>query len=498
MPPQREWMAWLIARPGLAIALIVAVHLAFLSAFYQPAISGPDTNGYMAQARLIAREGVTGIVVESPEQFVGSHWMPTTPGTYFGQYPPGLPAILAVPFHWLGPGAALWTNALLGSLTLLGVYLVGRTWAGPGWGLLAALLMAFNPVANQHAVEADAHTAVGFFLVWGLVFLTRWDRSGKIGWASAAGLCLGVVPTIRYPEALFGLVFAGFIALASKPARDRLISLTAFGLAALAPMLALFARNQYAFGAFWKTGYSVSGEQTAFSLGNFARHFVPYVFFLVIAGVFLVSISGVVGAWVLARRPETRRTALLLIGLVVPITALYMAYYWSAGSMSMRFLVPTFPLYALATVLWLQVMSGGEPVRARRYAKVLLGSTAAWGLALSIVGLWSLRSDNATLATITRAIQQAVPPGSIVIADDGLQQHLDFVGDWKLARARMVFGRGGGPPGMREEPKPKDADAPENQAKAVAFRDAIAAWATRDQQARAVYWVASADQIGTL
>jgi len=45
------------SRGSAPITLLVGVHFVFLALFFEPAISTPDANGYMAQARLIAREG---------------------------------------------------------------------------------------------------------------------------------------------------------------------------------------------------------------------------------------------------------------------------------------------------------------------------------------------------------------------------------------------------------------------------------------------------------
>jgi len=71
------------------IVILVVVHFLFLAFFVAPATSTPDANGYIAQARLIARQGRTDIVVESPAQYVGDHWMAVGEGRYYGQYPPG-------------------------------------------------------------------------------------------------------------------------------------------------------------------------------------------------------------------------------------------------------------------------------------------------------------------------------------------------------------------------------------------------------------------------
>ncbi len=473
--------------PG-AIALLVAVHLAFLAAFFAPAISTPDANGYLAQARLIARQGRTDIEVESPAQYVGDHWMSVAPGRYFGQYPPGLPAMIAVVFRPFGPLAALWVIPVLGSLSLLGLYLVVRVWVGRGWALLAGALMAVNPFANQHAMGADSHTAVGFFLIWALYAWIRWERSRAAGWMAVVGVCLGVIPSIRYAEALFLVPFAVIVVL-SPPRDGRWWRSVAAGvLCASVPLAALAIRNQTAFGAFWRTGYSVSGEQTGFGIGYFVRHAVPFLVMLLIMGVGIVFPVGVKGLIELSRRPDTRREGQLLAALIVPITLLYMAYYWHADSHSMRFLLPTFPLYTIAAVWLLKLQGETDPERARRWGRIVLGVTLAWGLPYSTFALSRLRSENRALAEVTRAIARHVPPGSIVIAQGGVQQHLDFVGDWRLA-PEEGFERDARParpvgPDRDESRPPPSALTPAERT--GAFRREIGRWAGASRQ---VFWL---------
>ncbi len=202
-----------------------------------------------AQARLIADEGRTDIVVESPSQYVGDHWMRVGEGHYYGQYPPGLPALLALVYRPLGPWASLWVIPLMGTLSLLALFLVVRDWLGPGWGLVAAALMAVNPFANAHALGADSHTAVCFFLMWGLLGYLRWEHMRSAWWAALAGFCLGMIPTIRYAEALFPVAVAVFVARGWRR-EDGNPALAAGVVCGALPMLALALRNQSAFGAF--------------------------------------------------------------------------------------------------------------------------------------------------------------------------------------------------------------------------------------------------------
>ncbi len=468
------------------IMILVAVHFLFLACFFAPAISTPDANGYMAQARLIARQGRTDFEVETPAQYVGDHWMAVAEGRFYGQYPPGLPALLAVVFRPFGWYPTLWVIPVLGSLSLLGLYLVVREWVGPGWALLAAGLMAVNPFANQHALGADSHTAVCFFLIWALHGLIRWERSRSPGWAAVVGLCLGLIPTIRYAESLFLIPFGVYVAF--SPPRDgrwwRSV-LAALGCASV-PLVALAVRNQEAFGAFWRTGYSVSGEQTGFGLGYFVRHAIPYLLMLLIMGVALVFPLGVKGMVELCKRPETRRRGYLLAGLVLPITLLYMAYYWGADPNSMRFLLPTYALYTIAAVWLLQLRSETEPERARKWVKILLGVTLLWGLPYSVFALHRLKRENMAIAEVTRVVEDHVEPGSVLIAQSGLLQHLDYRGDWRLApaeafdrQARPLGPRG---PGADRKSRPEDGLTPAERTRS--FRRDLARWAG---DARKVY-----------
>jgi 4-amino-4-deoxy-L-arabinose transferase-like glycosyltransferase len=504
-----------------AICLLMLAHFAFLAIFFEPAISTPDANGYLAQARLIAENGRSDIVVENPAQYVGDHWMKVADGHYYGQYPPGLPAVLAVVYDWISPNASLWVIPVMGTLSLLATFLVVREWAGPVWGFIAAVLMFFNPYANAHALGADSHTAVCFFLLWGLYGLVRWERSKAAGWAVLAGLCLGMIPTIRYAEALFIIASAIFVLMVWRPS-DGFRSLIAGIVAACVPMGALAIRNQKAFGAFWRTGYSVSGEQTGFAISYFVRYALPYIAMLFGIGVFVVWIFGLRGLAKLTRNRETWKRGLLLVLLIAPVTLLYFAYYFPANPKNMRFFLPTFYIYAIAACYSLSIDMRNDPQRAVKYSKWILILNTLWGLPFSIAELIPLKRDNAQLASITRQLQSAVKPGSILIAQRGIQQHLDFVGGWKLAplegfyrqpRPDRPLGphmfenggpgmRPGRPPEMqpedradrRPEARPEQGEQARNE-RANAFRNDLVAWANGQRE---IILVTSSDELKTM
>ncbi len=426
----------------VAALLVVVIHFVFIMTYFEPAISTPDANGYFAQAKLIADEHRTYFETESVLQYVGIHWLKTVDNKYFSRYPPGFPVILAIVFRIFGPEAALLVNPLMASLSLFALFLVCRLWIGEWWGILAAALMAFNPVANQHALAGDSHTATLFFLIWALFFISRWAKTYSLWWAFAAGLFIGIIPAIRYPEALFVFAFVIFVLMNLRGDRAAWRSLIAGVIGFAIPFGALCIRNHLAFGAFWKTGYGVTVEEAVFGWNYFISHSLQYLQKLQSEGSGLLFGPGLVGIAVLCVRRDTWKRGVLLAALVIPVSLLYMSYFWPADSASMRFLLPTFFIYSIAGVWLLQMLAEDHRRAAWAGSAVLLFVTVCWGLPMSIQSMQRLEYPNAALAQITRTLKNHVEPGSIVIANKAINQHIDFAGNWRLADDSILMRSG--------------------------------------------------------
>ena len=81
---------------------------------------------------------------------------------------------------------------------------------------------------RKHLHTVAVFLTVGaFFLVWGLVFLARWSKTYSLAPAFLAGLCLGGIPSIRYPEALLGIGIGAFILVQVKGHRKARAGATA-------------------------------------------------------------------------------------------------------------------------------------------------------------------------------------------------------------------------------------------------------------------------------
>src|ERR1043165_9604121 len=92
-----------------------------------------------------------------------------------------------------------------------GLYFAARRLMAWPWAIAATVALVINPTLAHHALSGDSHTAVTCVLVWGLYSLIRWSQEGKLWQEFAAGVVLGCIPSIRYPDSLMALGVAAFL-----------------------------------------------------------------------------------------------------------------------------------------------------------------------------------------------------------------------------------------------------------------------------------------------
>ena len=275
-PIARPTPRWPRIAIAVALVLVLVAHLAWHLGFVEAGYASPDANGYYAQARMIATEGRTGFEAESPVEHIGIHWLEAENGRFFSRYPAGLPTLLAGAWLVGGPDAPFYVDTVLLTLTLLALFLLCRPWVGGGLALAAVIVLAAHPTVNHHAHFGFAHTSVTFFLVAGIWLLDSWARNQGRWRAFGAGLLLGIVPTIRYAEGIAALGVGVFLVWYVLRRRNRAREAAFALLGAAIPIAILLLHNQLAFGAPWRTGYSLTSEQTGFSWDWFAQHIDTY------------------------------------------------------------------------------------------------------------------------------------------------------------------------------------------------------------------------------
>lgn len=485
-------------RTIVALALLIAAQFAVLRMHQTEVYSSVNGPGYFLQARLLAEHGRPWLEVQSPVQYVSDDFLPAD-GRYFSRYPPGL-ALLAAPlWRWVGPGAALWIPPLLLVLTQIPLFRLARRIMGPGFAWLACALFALNPIANYHAIHADAHTASTFFVLSGLALFERWSRRPTPGSALLAACALACAPTIRPFEALAGLGGLVFVlhTMATRPATLRQLPWLALG--AALPLGALALYQTTAFGSPLATGYSLSGEQSAFGLQNFHANWGFYLRRLQRAEALPLLIPGLLGTIALCLRPSTRVFGAALLAATWPLGLGYTAYYFRWET-SLRFFIPIFPLLIFAAVAWLEPLE-----RWRRWSGAAVGAALLGGMTLtSLPAAQQLLEPEArghrTAQIVADAVRQHIPRGSLVISNAQVLDVLDYVGGWKLVEIDLFWQRSFAPPpsGMRpawipDDPRPERRSAygaldPAQRRERI-LRD-LRAWSGDHPS---LYWIAAGD-----
>jgi dolichyl-phosphate-mannose-protein mannosyltransferase len=485
----------------ILLAALLTAHFLLVVANFETAISSPDANGYFKQARLLAEDGRSWFRTDSPLQFIASHWVESSEGAYYSKYPPGLPLAIAPVLSLAGPSAALLVNPILSVLTLLGLFLLCRLWTGPWFALWAVAVMAANPLANQHTLWAGSHVAVSFLLVWGVYCLVRWSDKFSMGWGAAAGLLLGAIPSVRYAEAVYGLGLGIFIVVTLARSRNKVHDIAPLAAGAALPLVLMMARSQAAFGAFWKTGYAISGEQTGFGLAFFMQNSFRYLSDILGHGGGITAALALAGVVLMLSSCDSRKNGILLTGLIVPSTLLYVSYYFypNMGGESwgtLRFLLPTFYLYAVAAAWLLKELNDKFHTGGRALSIAALVFALWWGLPQSVMALSRQQQANKPLAEITETVTNLVPAGAVLIAPRQIQQQLDFTGGWRLAD-EMFFNSGRMFPGGdrmadsdREGPNPR-AGMKERMELVRSFRDQFSDGLSDNLLAELTLWAGS-------
>lgn len=483
-------------RAALVLALVLAgLHFVCVMRYFEPATSARDAQSYYAQARRLADTHRPYVETESLVQYVGFHWMHAGANRYYSKYPPGLPFVLAVVCRVFGPQAMLWVNPLMASLMLVGVFLICREWAGPGWGFAGMALMGTTPLVNYHALYGDSHIASAFFLVWAVFLLVAWARARRAWLLVAAGLLAGFIPSIRYSEVLFLPALGLFALLESRGKKDIARNALLFAAGAAVPVAALSIFNHAAFGAFWKTGYGA--EAGAFGWEYFRQSYTAYAQSMLSEGGAYVFVLGVFGVSGLCAHRAHWRRGVLLAGLIMPVTLMYMCFF-VAPYAPVRYLLPTLPLYAAGAVWFLKELAGDRRAAAIATGAVIVLLTAYWGLPQARQELGPLQTRHRGLALAGSMLEAHVPRGSILIADEGICQQLDSLGYWRLAEESILLRRGRPPQAPTGTFEPEQKITARHAAQMArygklpplqmlaAFEEDVRAWAGASRQ---VYWV---------
>ncbi len=425
----------------LLLPLTLVLYSAWVLSHWEPVCVAPDTVGLCQQAQHFAESGLKPFQPESPAQLVGTHWVQTEDATYRGRFPPGYPALLGLAYRLVGPEWSLLLGPLFGALAVSLLLLFGLSLGHQNgrdsrdlWPpLLAAVLLATFPLLNRLVLHGDTHVPAMVNILAGIWLLKRWDRKPSKQRAFAAGLAWGLLPSLRYGEAVFTLTAGAFMAVRGlRKGKGHGNTVWPSVAGAMIPLALLAGYNGLAYGSPIRTGYALTQEQTAFSLSVIPGHLLFYLSSLLAQPIVVSFVALGIGALgVMIRNRKARPLGLFLLVASLLSVLQYTSYYWGENedpSLALRFFLPAMASLFVA-ITWLLVHTTGRqrwPLRVAVAGLVMLGVFGSEvemreeGLALEVgVGL-------------VTAARQAVPDGSVLICPRGLGETLLYGGTWRI------------------------------------------------------------------
>ncbi len=251
-----------IFRPRTAVPLLTLSVLAAAIYIANDALERiphvQDSVTYLFQAEMLARGRLWAAAPPLPD-FFKHEFLTVADGRWFGQYPPGFPAVLALGVRL---GLPWLVNPLLAALTIPLLYWLGKLLYGRSTGLLAAALALVSPFFLFLSGSFMSHAAE---LFWMVLLMAAWTQAARAGggrrWTLLAGAAWGMLFLTRQATAVavglpfFLLIGAGKLweQLGSRDWRlinlqsliSNLRSKTGWLLAAAVPLASLLFLNQY-------------------------------------------------------------------------------------------------------------------------------------------------------------------------------------------------------------------------------------------------------------
>ncbi len=419
--------------PLLLLGLLLVLYTQLLLTYMIPVTGGTDQNGYHICAKMLARDGTFYQKTEDDLQFVGSMWVVNERGEYYPKYPPIYPAMIAGLNALLGDGGGFYATLWGAILSVAGIFVFARFWMNRYWALLPAFFLALSPVVATLGITKNSHTPSLALLIWGMtafLYAASKRKPGFLIFAVFGGFLIGATVGIRYTDFLMILVPAAYGLFLIRGKRKWLL-LLALGLGAAIPYAWMGYFHWTAYGAPWRSGYSLTSESSAFE-----PRFIWTNIQIYLPEFFTMSVGPLAILALLIWRWRWRR-ACFWAAWILPTFALYLTYYWApenSGTGTMRFLVPLIPPVLLLTALSLRKLQGilRNPWLFTGSLTLLLVLQTLWGWT-EITRLCEPKyvSDLQKQIMVDFACSR-IPSGSVLLANTGFLNELDYEKRWTL------------------------------------------------------------------
>jgi hypothetical protein len=384
----------------------------FLWCHYQVRVcGGSDSYGYVSAAAALADGAIIRPApLASALPFAGGilavtplGWVPAASGTAIVPgYPLGFPIVAAILVRAAGLGAAFYVPLAAGTGILVLTYRLARSHADAWVAGAATLVVAFNPVLTNMAVQPMSDAPAAFWYMLAVVSLAGARRRPVM-----AGLAFGMAVWTR------PLVAVMFPALLLATARDRRVTLRL--LLGGAPVACALALTQwYLYGSPLRTGYG--GTAGLFTTSNITRHLGAYAWWLVAAHSPLFVAALAAGVW----RGPRRLAWASVTGLAMAVVPYLFNVQFFDDFDLIRYLLPALvPCLVVATLGVGAMAARVVPARARGAAMLALAACAASASFAFTSGTFTfrVRQQESRYVEVADWVRTHTPAGAVVLSD---------------------------------------------------------------------------------
>ena len=431
------------------------------SLYFTPSLQGSDPNGYHVGGRMIEETGWPGRAMPDPYRFLGRMWVLSPQGEAFPKYPPFYPAMIAVARRIGGPTLSYWINPVAGTLVVAGTITLGAAMGLGGWSLVAGLLIWLCPVLLHHSQHQASHPTSMALIAWGMAAsfagAGRLPKRGGLLLCTFGGLLVGYSAGVRYTNVLLALPLLVGAWSYAKGRRAQVHAVLGSALGLAFPWLLLGGFHWVAYGAPWNTGYAMTAEQGGFSLAGANRNWPLYSVGFIDSLLGPALALSVVGFGFMMR--ESRKDIPVILAWVLPLSLLYLFYYWAPAKNSisyMRFILPVALPLAVSAAYALRLIARAFGRRGSLLAiALLLVLQLPWAVSRGLPILEGAARTSRRQRMEIDAVLDHIPRGSVLIAPMNLLNSIEVEGDYILypdeifsrgALARMSKNRNGDDP----------------------------------------------------
>jgi len=422
----RVWSRILHHSTAVAIVLgAVTVAIAFRVSAFEA--FGADAYGYVSQAHLWA----AGNLVQHEPLSLRAPWpepewtfspLGYRPGLQRGTivpaYPPGLPLLMAGLLVLFGRDGPFFVVPLLGGVTIVAAFLLGRRVAGEACGLATAALLLTSPVFLFQLKEPMSDVPV---TAWWLLAILRASRTTPrliFSGGLAASAAIVTRPNLVPLAAVLGM----FVLLYSaKQLRSRILNASLFSAAVIPGCIAVAIVNARLYGSAFSSGY---GDMSVlFNIDYFWTNLSRYSSWLLDMETPFILLAP--AGWFLLRRLEgshddprfgaSGRLSGLFVVFAGALYGCYAVYVPFDNWTFLRFLLPAISLLLLLCAL--TVSDLGERLHsflARFLVVACFVVFLAWRWDVS--GSTPPRPHDRRFAVIGEYVHDHLPPNAIVFS----------------------------------------------------------------------------------